>query len=187
MIAYLKQYLGTHLFYIAVIAIALLCGRAWIGEHDARLLAEQQIKKSEQQVVDLQKQIATNDAAATKQLSILQTQQQQTKTPQQAIAAIPTLADIPLNARPGPTLGTTVVDIMPLFQELNECKQDAVKLNACQSDYKAEVAIVAQKDDQIKALTKKPRFWKRVASTLKTVLFGAAAAEVLHIAIKGAL
>jgi hypothetical protein len=187
LIPYLKQYLGTHLFYIVVIAIAILCGRAWLQEHDARVLAEQEIRKSEQQVEDLQKQIATNDAAATKQLSALQTQRQQTKTPQQAIAAIPTLSDVPLNARPGPTLGTTVVDIMPLFEELSECKQDAVKLNACQSDYKAEVAIAAQKDDQIKALTKKPRLWKRFVSTLKTAAIGGVVAEVIHIAIRGAL
>jgi hypothetical protein len=183
----LKQYLGTHVFYIVVIAIAILLGRAWLQEHDARLLAEQQIKKSEQQVEDLQKQIATNDAAAAKQISSLQILQQQTKTPQQAIAAIPSLSKIPLNTRIGPTGGTVIVDAVPLFQELAHCKEDAVELAACQADYKAEVAIAAQKDEEIAALKKKPRFWKRVISTLKTALIGGAAAEVLHIAIKGAL
>jgi hypothetical protein len=183
----LKQYLGTHVFYIVVIAIAILAGRAWLQEHDARLLAEDQIQRSEHQVEDLQKQIALNDAAAAKQISSLQLLRQQTKTPQQAIAAIPDLSTLPLNTRVGPTSGTAIVDVVPLFQELAHCKQDAVELASCQLDYKAEIAIAAQKDEQIAVLKKKPRFWKRLASTLKTALIGAGAAEVLHIAIRGAL
>jgi hypothetical protein len=184
---YLKQYLSTHVFYVVVIAVALLCGRAWLQEHDARVLAEQQIKQSEQQVEGLQKQIQVTDAAAQQQISTLRALTAKTKTPQQAIAAIPSLSDVPLNSRPGPTSSTVVVDAVPLFQELAQCKQDAVELNACQSDYKAEVAIAAQKDDEIKTLKKKPRFWKRLVSTLKTALIGGAAAEILHIALKGAL
>jgi cytoskeletal protein RodZ len=183
----LKQYLGTHLFYIVVIAIALVFGRAWLQEHDARLLAEEQIKKSEQQVEDLQKQIASNDAAAAKQVASVRALQQKTKTPEQAIAAIPSLSDVPINTRIGPTPGTAIVDIMPLFEDLAHCKEDAVELQACQVDYKAETAIAAHKDEQIVALQKKPRFWKRVISSLKTAAIGAVAAELLHIAIRGAL
>jgi hypothetical protein len=183
---YLKQYLSTHVFYIVVIAIAIVCGRAWLQEHDARVSAELQIKQSEQQVQGLQKQIQVNDAAAEQQVTSLRVLTAKTKTPQQAIAAIPALAEA-LNARAGPSSATVIVDAVPLFQELAQCKQDAVNLNACQADYKAEVKITAQKDDQITTLKKKPRFWKRVGSALKTALIGGAATEILHIALKGAL
>ncbi|HZC24702.1 MAG TPA: hypothetical protein VE866_15280 [Candidatus Binatia bacterium] len=170
-----------------LIAIAFLFVHAWIQEHDARLLAEQEIKRSEQQVQDLQKTIATTDATAAKQVSSIHQLETTTMTPQAQIAAIPTLTDIPLNARPGPTLQTAVVDVQPLFQELAECKQDQVKLQACQADYQAEIGIAAQKDDEVKALKKKPRFWKRVGGALKTAAIGAIAAEALHILIRGAL
>lgn len=183
----LKQYLGTHIFYVLLIGAGVIGVRAWIQEHDARLLAEQQIKQSELQIQDLQKTIATTDQAAQHQVATIQQLQQKTTTPAAAIAAIPTLSDIPLNVRSGPTLTTAIVDVQPLFQELAECKQDQVKLQACQADYKAETAIAAQKDDEVKTLKKKPRFWKRVGSTLKTALIGGAAAEVLHILIRGAL
>lgn len=184
---YLKQYLSTHVFYIVVIAIALPCARAWLAEHDARLLAEQEIRSSEQKVQDLQKQIASTDAAAAKQVATLELLERKTKTPAQALAAIPDVSELQLNTRVGPTGETAVVDVVPLFQDLAHCKQDSVELQACKDDYKAEVAIAGQKDEEISALKKKPRFWKRVASALKTAAIGAAAAELLHIALRGAL
>lgn len=183
----IKQFLGTHIFYIVLIAVGLLFWRSWLQEHDARLLAEEEIKKSEQQVEGLQKQIVTNDAAAAKQISSLHALRQQTKTPQQAIAAIPSVSSLPLNTREGPSLGTAIVDVVPLFQELTQCKEDAIDLQACRSNYQLQTDVVAQKDLQIAALKKKPRFWKRVLSTLKTAAIGAAAGEVLHVAIRGAL
>ena len=184
---YLKQYLSTHVFYMVLIAIAVLCARAWLQEHDARILAEQEIHKSEQQVAGLEKQIASNDSAAAKQVAGIQVLQRKTHTAEQAIAAIPDVSELPLNTRVGPSSGTVIVDAVPLFQELAHCKQDAIELAACQADYKTEVEIVAQKDAQIAALKKKPRFWKRVGSALKTAAIGAAATEALHIALRGAL
>src|SRR5438309_1118073 len=112
-----RHWVLSHLVWIVCVAVALILGHSYIAEHDARLLAEQQIKQSEQQVEDLQKTIAANDAAAAQQLSKLRVLQTKVTTPQQAIAAIPTLSDVPLNTRMGPTAGTAVVDVVPLFQE----------------------------------------------------------------------
>jgi hypothetical protein len=184
---YLKQYFSTHLFYVVTIVLAIVFLRAWLQEHDARLLADLQVKASEAAVVNLEKQIEANNAAAKQQISDLRTLMQKTKTPAQAIAAIPSLSDLPINTRVGPTPGTAIVDVVPLFQELAQCKETAIELAACQADYKAETAIAAKKDEQIQALKKKPGFWKRIASTLKTAVIGAAAGEVIHVAIRGAL
>lgn len=172
-----KFWLTTHLVWVAAIIVALVIGHAWIGEHDARVVADAQIKTSETVIANLQQQIlATNAAAAAKVQTIVKIVHD-AQTPAQQIAAIPQLSNIDLNARSIPALTPNgppqvAVDLAPLVQELGQCKVDQTNLQACTADLKNETAIAAQKDVQIAALKKKPSFWHRVGSALKLIGIG---------------
>lgn len=166
--------LKTHAFYIVVIALGLLGFHSWLSEHDARVKADAAVKQSEATVQSLENRIAAADAAAVVKVQAVVTQVKAIRTPEQAVAAIPALSDLPLNARPAVGL-TTTVDAVPLSQELGQCRENEILLSACQADLTDEKAIVEQKDAQIVTLTKKPKLWKRILGTLKTFALGAAA------------
>jgi hypothetical protein len=180
------NYLKTHIFYIAIIAMVLISGRVWLQEHDARVLAEQQIKVSEATVKTLQAQIADTQAQADKTIAAIKAKVVIVKTPAQAIAAIPEVSSLPLNSRPAPDGGVTV-DAVPLFQTLAQCKEDAVQLNACTVNSKAKDDIITQKDLEITALKKKPGFWTRLKSQGKAAIVGAVMFEGLKIVLGGRL
>lgn len=165
----------------ALLAAFVLAGVAFVQEHDARIKADVTVQAAQTQISDLQKQKDAADAAAQKQITALQKQAKTVKTPAQAVQAIPPLTDVPLNMRQAPGLPDAVtVDALPLFQQLNECKQDAVNLSACSTKLDLEQKIDADKDVQITALKKKPGFWTRVKDTAITVGIGVAAGYVLH-------
>lgn len=172
-------FLKTHLFYVILIVVGLLAFRGWLQEHDARLASDQTVKVAEAKVADLQQQIVAVNAAAAKQVQVVVKQIEAVKTPAQAITAIPTLSDLPLNSRPAVDSPTAVtVDAIPLAQELAECRVTKINLDACTANLGNETAIVTQKQLQIVAL-QKPSFWKRVTGTLKTVGIGAAIGATL--------
>jgi hypothetical protein len=179
-----RHWLLSHFVWVVAITVALVIGHTAIAEHDARVVADAAIKTSQATITGLQQQItATNTAAAQKTQTIVKIVHD-AQTPAQQLAAIPQLADVQLNARPVSGLPDAVtVDLAPLVQELGQCKQDAVQLQACQSDLKNETAIAAQKDVQIAALKKKPAFWKRVKKTLELIgiCVGIGAAVGAHI------
>lgn len=180
------NYLKTHLFYVVLIVVGLICGRVWLQEHDARVLAEQQIKVSEATVKTLQAQIVDTQAQADKTIATIKAKVIIVKTPAQAIAAIPEVSSLPLNSRPAPDGGVTV-DAVPLFQELAQCKEDAVQLNACTVESKKKDEIIGQKDLEITALKKKPGFWTRLKGQGKAAIFGAVVFEGLKIVLGGKL
>lgn len=178
------QYLKTHVFYVALLLVLLVAGRSWLLEHDARLLSDQQAKISDSRVQALYQQIEANKAAAHAAIDTLQKQAAAVKTASQAIIAIPDVSTLSLNSRPLPDNPNQVaVDAIPLYQTLNQCKQDAVELNACKANAKLTTEQLTEKDTEIKALKKPKKFWSRVGSTLKTGGVGV----ILGIAIKAAL
>lgn len=165
-----RHWVLSHLVWIVAVVIALVMGRSFIAEHDARILADAQIKTSEATVATLQQQIAAANAAATQKTQTIVKIVHDAVTPAQQIAAIPQLSNVPLNERAVPGSPTQVtVDLAPLVQELGQCKQDSVQLAACQIDLKATQGIVDQKQNEIAALKKKPAFWKRVKKTLELI------------------
>ena len=165
-----RHWILSHLIWVVAITVALVMGHSYLAEHDARIAADAAIKVSQANVANLQKQMAANDAAAAQKTQTIVKIVHDAITPAQQIAAIPQLSDVPLNARIAPGLPEAVtVDLAPLVQELGQCKQDAVNLAACKIDLTNEKAIDAQKDDQIKALKKKPAFWHRVKKTLELI------------------
>jgi len=174
-----------HLFYWILGAGALFAFHTWLAEHDARMLAEVQVKQSQIVVKGLQDQIASRDADADKQVQVVVKEVAAAKTPAQQIAAIADISSVPLNLKPLPeVLGqppAAQVDLAPLVEQLGKCKEDAIELGACQKDNQNLEAIALEKDKQVKALGKKPGFWHRIGGGLKTALGGAAVVEVLRI------
>lgn len=180
MIEYLKKFALTHVAWLVIFAVAFVAFHSWQSEHDARLLADQQQKISEARVSDLQAQIAAVNAAAQKQIQVVTKVVHDVQTPTQAVAALPQISDVPLNARVATDSPTQVsVDALPLVQALGECKADAITLNACQTEVKADQQIIAEKQTEIVALKKPKSFWRRVSGTLKAVGVGVGIGLVL--------
>jgi hypothetical protein len=172
------------LWIVAVVAVLIaLGGYAWITEHDARIRADATVKASAEKITALQQDKAavqrTTDAAVT----VIQHRAAQVKTPAQAIAAMPTVSNAPLNARPLPDMPQAVaVDAVPLFQELAACRVTDAKLEGCTELRAKDAGITAEKDTQIKALKSKGSFWQRAKQTAEVLAVGAAVAIVAVVA-----
>jgi len=180
-INYLKTSATGHVLGIALAAFAVIAGHSWLAEHDSRMIAEQTVKTSQAAIDNLQKQQQAAVQAGQIQIAALQKQAATVKTPAQAIQAIPMLTDIPLNVRPAPGLPDSVtVSAVPLFEELNMCKQDAVNLGVCSTKLDLQTKIDGDKDTQITALKKKPAFWARVKTTLEVTAIGIAIGYAAH-------
>lgn len=168
------QYIKTHIFYVTLIAAGLFLGHVWLAEHDAQQLADQQVKISEARVESLQNQINVNQQLANSTIAELKKRAAVVKTIPQAIAAIPDVSTLPLNTRALPESPNQVaVDALPLYQTLNQCKQDTVELGACKANAKLMTDQLIEKDTEIAALKRKPSFWHRLKSTTKTIGIGA--------------
>lgn len=179
------EYLRVHLGYIVLILIAAIATHVifatWRAEHDARLVSEVKVHAAEDQVKSLQQQMQDRDAATAQQISALRRQADAVKTPTQAIAAIPEVSNVPLNARVLPDNPMQVgVDAVPLFQELSACREQSVTLGACQANLKDTQSVVVQKDAEVVALKKKPGFWHRLGSGAKKLAIGVAVGLVLR-------
>ena len=175
-INYLKTTAGKHVFFIVLAVVAFIVGRSWLQEHDARLQADATVKTAQTTIDTLAKQQTATAQAAKVEVTVLQKQADAVKTPLEAAKALPTVETQPLNAVSLPDAPTKVsVDVMPLFQSLSTCKQDAVNLGACGKELDIEKQIDGQKDVEITALKKKPGFWHRVKTTLITLGVGTAA------------
>lgn len=173
---YFKELTGALLLLLVGIGVT-----SFVQEHDARLKAEQTLKESANVVTGLKAQVDAVDKAGKVQIAKLQKQATTVKTPAQAIQAIPDLSALPLNVRPAPGLpNAVIVDTLPLFEDLNKCKQDAVNLGVCSTKLDLEQKIDAQKDIQITALKHKPEFWHRVKVTAITVGVGIGIGYAAH-------
>lgn len=172
-LTWLKTFGRTHAFYLILIAVGVFAFRTWSVEHDARMIAEAENKPLQEQVKALQAHQTATDAAAGKQVQVITKVVHDAQTPAQVIQAIPTLTDVPLNARIIPNDPVNVeVAAIPLMQLVGELKTSQVQLGACRSDLADEKKIAGDQTQIITNLKKKPAFWGRVKGTLKTVGVG---------------
>jgi hypothetical protein len=168
-----KHFVLGHLVWVVGIAVALVIGHSYLAEHDARLLADAQIKISEANVKALTDQIAATNAAAAQKVQVVTKIVHDAATPAQVVEAVPQLTDVPLHTRIAPDNPVQVsVDALPFINILGQAKTDAINLAACQENLKTETAIVDVKQTEIAALKRKPSFWKRLSGTAKTVGIG---------------
>ena len=177
-----RHWILTHLIWVAGLGTALFLGHILILEHDRRLLADQQVKASEASVKTLQEQIEATRASAAKQHADVLALVKSVKTPAQAIQAIPTLTDVPLNTRPGPDPMSVTVDATALFNGLAVCKQDKIDAAACSQVSAKQDEQIKEKDKEIAVLKRKPRFWARLKGILKTAAVTVGVVEGLRIA-----
>jgi hypothetical protein len=180
MIEHLKTFGKTHLFYIILIVMGVVCFRSWLAEHDARTLAQAAVKAEQVKNADLQKQIEVVKADAAQQVKVVTKVVHDAVTPSQVVQAVPTLTDVPLNTRviPGNFVDVEVAAV-PLMHLVGELKTSQINLGACQqtSALKDEQLKIA--NDTITTLKKKPGFWKRVIGTAKAVGVGIGIGAVL--------
>jgi hypothetical protein len=162
-VIWLRQHGGPHLFYLLLIVGGAFAFHSWLAEHDARIAAENAVTQTKAQISSV------NAAAESKVKVVTQIVTRiihDKATPAQVVAAVPTLTDVPLNARVAPDSSVQVsVDALPLVEVLGEARTDAIELKACQ-----DVSLL--KDSEIKALKKKPAFWHRVGGVAKAVGIG---------------
>ena len=180
------QFVKPHLFYWIVGAVCLLAFKSWIAEHDARLLADAQVKDAQTTIDQLRQQIASGKVEVQKQVQVVVKEVAAAKTPSQQIAEIPKLAAEPLNPQSLPDAPSAVkVDLQPLLAQLSECKQDSIKLGACQQEIQYRDQIEVEQGKQVTALKKKPGFWHRVGDTAKKVAIGAGVGIVTVVLVRG--
>lgn len=174
-----------HFFWVVVLGVGLGFSHAWLREHDERVLAEQTVKQSESQVKllqaqnsQLQAQVRDTDAATQRAITSLKAAAARVVTPTQAVAAIPDVSALPLKTVALPD-GRVSVDALNLYQELNTCKQNEVELGQCKTARALEDQIIANnnkaiegKDAEIKALQKKPSFFKRIKTGAELIGIG---------------
>lgn len=165
----IPQYLKTHIFYLSLIAVGLIAGHEWLKEHDARLSAESIVRQSEAREKDIESRLLTLQNQTKIRTEVIRKQVASITTPKQAIAAIPSLSDVPLNLRPSPDMPDAVeVSAIPLAQELGQCREDSINLQSCQQELGMESDLRAECRVQLAAITKKPKFWHRVWGQVKT-------------------
>lgn len=180
-VLYLKGSAAKHALGIAVAVIVVIAGMSWLRDHDARILADATVKASQANVATLEQRIQDVQKEGQAQIAKLQEQRKEVKTPAQALAALPSVSDIPLQPVPLPDDPSKVsVDALPLFQTLNECKQCSSKLATAEATAEAKDAIITEKDVQITALKKKRGFWKTFEHTAEAVGIGVAVGYAAH-------
>jgi hypothetical protein len=172
------QFIEKHFKYLAAgvgILVLVLAGQSWIQEHDSRLLAEQTVKQADAHVLDLEIQAKNLEAASKQKLAALRRQASQVQTPVQAIAAIPTVTDAPLNSRALPDAPSSVqVEAVPLFKELSKCRSQSVELDTCAQKAEISAQVIKERESEIDVLKHPKGFWKRFGTTLKDVGIGVA-------------
>jgi hypothetical protein len=171
-----RHWLLSHAIWVVAVVVAIILGHSWIAEHDARIQADAQIKVSEATIKTLEEHQATTDAAAAQKVQTIVKVVHDAVTPPQVITALPqidTQIAAALSARVAPDNPAAVeVNATALVQVVGDLKTSQIQLGACQSNLADEKAIVTQKDTEIVALKKKPRFWKRVGGVAKAVGIG---------------
>jgi len=187
-ITYLKTKAGAHLEALVIAGVLILLGHSWLAEHDARLAAAATVQVEQTQIDGLKAQQSAVTKAATVQLVQLQAAAAKVTSAPEAIAAIAAVTPAATPTNPAPELDAvpvpdaptkTEVNAVPLYEDLNACKQTEIKLDACVQTLNLQTRIDADKDTEIVALKKKPGFWKRVLSTAKAVGVGVGIGVVL--------
>lgn len=161
-----RHWVLSHLVWVVAVTILVIGGYQYMQSREALAKAEQvekdsqvvidslkqQITERDQANADLKAQMVNRDAQTAAQINALTKAVAQVKTPEQVIASLPVVTDLPLNAHTIPNSPQISVDAVPLFQGLAVCKADKTTLEACQANFADEKKIV---DNQTKSLADK--------------------------------
>ena|SRR5208282_5078218 len=163
-----RHWLLTHLVWIIALAVGFYGFTQWRYEHDNSAAKAAQLQVAQANIANLQAQIVANDNQAAQKVQVITRIVHDAQTPAQVVAAIPTLTDIPLNAR---TIPNDPVDVevaaVPLIDLIGRFAADETNLTACRSDLTAEKAIVVQQQTEIIILKRKPPLKQRLIHAAK--------------------
>jgi hypothetical protein len=199
----MKTSLHIAILAAALIAIALLADAWRSARHDTQQLNTTLASQNTaiQQAEDREKQ---RDAQLTTALAAIAAQKSAVKTPEQAARAIPSvLPKLPLPvsiqipvltapAKPGEspppaTITVPQADLKPLYDDLQDCRANAIQNDAAKkelADEQARTAALTRERDSAIAAARGGVFWVRVKRSAKWfaigVAAGAAAAAVAH-------
>ena len=170
-----KVWLMSHLVWVVAVLVAYVGFTNWKFEHDNAAAKNAQVQIAQATIAQLNAQIAATDKATAAKVITITKIVHDSRTPPQVVAAIPTLTNIPLNARtiPGDPVDVAVAAI-PLIDLVGQFSVAQTNLTACQTDLGNEKAIASQQADEIKVLKKKPPLGKRLTHALKIggIVFG---------------
>jgi hypothetical protein len=191
--------------WTAAAIIAVLVNIAFLAFALPSYWANKQAQLSLAATVDAQKsvisrldaQMKDRDAATQAVLDKLQELAKATKTPAQAIKVLPQVVELPkpIYLQPAvdaagkqlPDAPSAVIppeSIVPLFQTLAQCKEDAATLANCQADAKdtgAKLQAVITERDKAVTAAKGGTFWHRMKSAARWTAIGVAGGAVLGI------
>ena len=171
----------------AVVLVIALCVGAYVSEHIDRIKAESAISAKEQI-------IAERDKATADLIEQLKDAAAKVTKPEQVPAALPQVIQLPApvvqvpervtsvtgvtpltplpeaaSAKPGDLI-IPKVDVVPLYQQLNSCKQNEAALATCHADLKD---TISQRNAAITAV-KGGSFFTRVKRNAKWLAIGSA-------------
>jgi hypothetical protein len=157
-----KEWAAQHVKALAIAGALVFAGRIYLQDHDARLKADETVKTAQATIDGLQKQAQAVQAVAARKVVILQKEAATVKTGPQALEHLPELDMPELRPEPMPDPERVSVQVVPLYQDLNACKQCSIELEATKQALELQTAISKEKDTEITALKRKPSFLKRL-------------------------
>lgn len=183
-------------FVAAVIALALLADAWRSARHDSQQLASTLAVQNTaiQQAADREKQ---RDSQLATALSAIQSQKRSVQTPQQAsqqlLSVLPSLplpisihdpdlsVPLPPNETPSTTLSVPQTDLVPLYDDLQDCRACTAESGALQKDLtdeKARSAALQHERDAAVAAVHGGTFFVRVKRAAKWFAIGLATGAV---------
>jgi glutamyl/glutaminyl-tRNA synthetase len=166
MTAFIEKYF--HYLIPVALVVLVVCGWSALKEHDARILAEQAVQQSNARIAVLEKEKQDIVKAGEAAKATLRAKAKQVQTTEQAITEMPNVSDLPLHARPFPDAPSQVaVDAVPLYQQLNTCKQTGIDLGTCTQLRGKDAAEIQELRGQIDVLKGKKTFWRRISKVAK--------------------
>lgn len=166
---------------VLVVALGIAWGiRTWIGEHDARIHAEDQqkitdatLKENAATIKQLQAEKKSVEAERDRQVASLQRQRDALKTPQQAVAAMPDLTGLPVTSfrlLPSGNYEVTAPATVTIAQQLEDGRICKVQLAACDKLYAAEQETTKRLNENVVALQAANAKWQTAAGKRKLIL-----------------
>ena len=198
----MKPKLDIAILLAASIAVALLAGAWRSARHDSQQLAATLAAQNAnlQQAADREKQRDSQLAAA---LAAIQAQKRSVQSPQQAAKQLPSVLPplplpiaihdpnlsipLPPGEVPSTTLSIPQPDLVPLYDDLQDCRAAAIQNDALKkdlSDEKTRSAALLHERDAATAAARGGTFFVRLKRAAKWfaigVAVGAAAAAIAH-------
>lgn len=168
---------------VAVLVIALGAAwgvRSWLGEHDARLRAEEQqkvtdatLKENAATIKQLEADKKAIAAERDKQVADLIKQRNAIHTVQQAVTAMPDLTGLPISSfrvNPAGNMEVEAPTAVTVAQQLEDGRICKTNLTACEKLYTAEQDTTKHLNEDVDALKAANAKWQTAAGKRKLIV-----------------